>query len=65
MKNYLRMKMIVFLFGILSFSTNWVQDHSLNFDGIKDYVQWGDPEQESPGFYSVTSIIAPLVGSDF
>jgi hypothetical protein len=63
MKNTL--KVTVFLLGILTLNMNWGQSNALNFDGIKDYVQWGDPNQGSPGPYAITPIVQPLVGSDF
>lgn len=65
MKQISQMKILLFLLGILFYSQTWAQDHSLNFDGIKDYVQWGDPHQGSPGPYATTTMVHPLVGSDF
>lgn len=65
MKQISKLKTILFLIGMMAFGHNWAQDHSLNFDGIKDYVQWGDPHQGFPGPYATTTIVEPLVGTDF
>lgn len=65
MKKYMKKKAALMLLGVMSLGQSWAQDHSLNFDGVKDYVQWGDPEQGFLGPYANTPLLESLTGSDF